>query len=55
MNGWFMIVFTLLVIEMGAAMAMDGKEKTGKYSFFTTFTSHTVLLVIIYMAVKTGF
>lgn len=50
-----MIVFTIFVIEMGAVLAMDGKEKTGKYSFGTTFISHIVLLIIIYMAIKTGF
>lgn len=56
MNGWFLTLILMGVLNIGIVMAKhDEPKENEKYNFFTTFFSVLLQLGLIYMAIKTGF
>lgn len=55
MNGWFIAILMLYALEMGIVTAKNGEARKGKFSVGSTTVNAGIMLLLIYMAVKTGF
>ena len=55
MNGWFIALIVLYVLELGATMSKHGEPKTGKYNFWSTLITLLILMFVIVKAIQTGF
>ncbi len=55
MNGWFLAMIIINVLNIGIALAKHGETKTEEYNVFTQLLGSAIGLTIIYMAIKTGF
>lgn len=55
MNGWFLAMITIYILNIGISLAKHGEEKKGEYNFFSQLLGAVIGIFIIYMAVKTGF
>jgi len=56
MNIWFGILICLDVMGIGVALAKHGEpRKDEKYNFFATLISSIIQIILVYMAIKTGF
>lgn len=56
MNGWFLTLILMGVLNIGIVMAKHGESKENeKYNFFITLFGVLVQIGLIYMAIQTGF
>jgi len=55
MNGWFLTLIIIYTLSLGIELVEHGKPKKGKHSFWGTLIGSVTSLILIYMAIKTGF
>ncbi len=55
MNGWFLAMVIINVLNLGIELAKHGEPRKDKYNVFSQLLGSAIGLTIIYMAVKTGF
>lgn len=55
MNGWFLAFIILHVISLSFHLQNHGKNMDVKYDFWKRLISSAISLVLVYMAIKTGF
>lgn len=55
MNGWFLAMIIMHVLNLGIHLAKHGETKIEKYNVFTQLFGSVIGLALIYMAIKTGF
>jgi len=55
MNGWFLAIIIIGVLNLGINLAKHGEKKNEKYNFITSLLGMAIQLTLIYMAIKTGF
>ena len=54
MNGWFIAILFLCMLELGVNMAKHGERREGHHNFGSTLIGQAILISLIYMAIKTG-
>lgn len=55
MNGWFITISVIYILNIGINLAKNGEKKDENYSFVTALIGALIGLLLTYMAVKIGF
>lgn len=55
MNGYFLAMIIINVLNIGIELAKHGEPRKDKHNVFTQLLGSTIGLTIIYMAIRTGF
>lgn len=55
MNYYFIALLILYAMNLGIVLSRNGQPMKGKYSFFTSFISCSIIVLLIYLAIQTGF
>lgn len=55
MNGWFIAFILWIALGLSVATAKHGEKREGNYSFGESLLSCVILIILVYMAIKTGF
>ena len=51
MNGFFITIIIMHILNFGYILALHGKERKDKYNFYTTFISSAIMLFLTYKAI----
>lgn len=55
MNGWFLALIIIGVLNIGIHIAKQGEKKVSEYNFLTALFGLAIEIIIVYMAIVTGF
>ena len=55
MNGYFLAIIIMSCLSLGINLARHGEPKEGEYDFIVSLIANLIDLILIYMAIKTGF
>ena len=55
MNYYFIAVLILYAMNLGIVLSRNSKPREYKYSFSTSLISSLIVIVLMYLAIKTGF
>lgn len=55
MNGWFLALIILNVLNIGINMAKHGESKNEKFNFWSALIGAAISTFLVYMAIQTGF
>lgn len=55
MNGWFIALLVIYILELGIIMGKHGEPRTDKYNFWSSVITIVILMLIIVKAIQTGF
>ncbi|WP_186321332.1 hypothetical protein [Bacillus sp. FJAT-22090] len=55
MNGWFLAIVILGVLNVGVNLAKHGQPKEDNYSFWSALFGVLITIGLAYMAIKIGF
>lgn len=55
MNGWFIAIVVLQVLNIGIHLAKHGENTNSKFNFYSVLVVSLISLFLIYMAIQTGF
>ena len=55
MNYYFIALLMLYVMNLGIVLSRNGQPREDKYSFSTSLISSLIVIVLMYLAIKTGF
>ena len=55
MNYYFIAALILYVMNLGINLTRNGEPREDKYNFFTSLISSLIVIVLMYLAIKTGF
>ena len=54
MNGWFLSLIIIAVLNIGINLAKHGEKRNDDYNVVTSIIGATIQLVLTYMAIKVG-
>lgn len=55
MNGWFIALLLMHALNLGVHTAKHGEPKNDKYNIGSALFGSVIGILLIYMAIKTGF
>lgn len=55
MNGWFIALLVIYVLNLGVELGKHGKPREGKHNFWLGVVGSLIGVFLVYMAIKTGF
>lgn len=55
MNGWFLTLIILNVLNLGVVLSKHGEPREGKHEFWSSLIGSGLTIALIYMAIYTGF
>lgn len=55
MNIYFCIMVAIHLLNLGIELGKHGEEKTRKYNFWASLIGSAIGMLLLYLAVKTGF
>ena len=55
MNGWFLALIIIYVLNLGMTLSSHGKPREGTHNFWTALLGSSIGLTLIYFAIAAGF
>ncbi|MCM3109891.1 hypothetical protein [Lederbergia lenta] len=55
MNGWFLTIIILSMLNLGIHFSNHGKKREEKYDFWSALIGFALQMLLVYMAIRSGF